>query len=99
MNAEKFSRVVNYCLLMTRLVAPKDTWNLANNGVTLEYVDDRHINVYVNLNIAFYMIYTNEPWLSPKWNGKQNPNEGWWNECGEEIIPNIIEQVFGGVRV
>jgi len=24
-----------------------------------------------------YATYTNEVWISPKWNGKQNPNEGW----------------------
>lgn len=24
------------------------------------------------------MPYTNEIWISPRWKGKKNPNEGWW---------------------
>lgn len=45
--------------------------------------------------IAPYMPYTNEPWLSPRWNGKQNPNEGWWNDSIEFIVQYIGKRLGG----
>ena len=45
--------------------------------------------------IAPYMPYTNETWLSPRWNGKQNPNEGWWNDSIEFIVQYIGKRLGG----
>lgn len=45
--------------------------------------------------IAPYMPYTNEPWLASRWNGAQNPNEGWWNETIEFIVEYIGKRLGG----
>ena len=44
------------------------------------------------------MPYTNEVWISPKWNGKKNPNEGWWNNAVEFIVNYIAKRVKGKVK-
>lgn len=48
--------------------------------------------------IAPYMPYTNEPWISPRWNGKQNPNEGWWNDAIEFIIQYMAKRLGGELQ-
>lgn len=45
--------------------------------------------------IAPYMPYTNEEWVSPKWNGAKNPNEGWWNDTIEFIVQYIGKRLGG----
>lgn len=34
---------------------------------------------------AYYMPYTNEKWVSPRWHGKQNPNQDWWDKAIYDI--------------
>lgn len=70
-----FFRAVN----TLRKLAPKDTGNLAFNAIKGEWSDENTYHIYVDENIAPYMVYTNEPWISSYWRGKQNPNEHWWN--------------------
>ena len=64
---------------------PRDTGNMALNSLRYK-VQGNYIVIYFDTNIAPYVPYTNEPWLSDKWNGKQNPNEGWWDEFAHEFI-------------
>lgn len=47
-----------------------------------------------------YMPYTNEPWVSPRWNGRQNPNLYWFQE-NAEFIAKAMARHLGGryVRV
>lgn len=45
-----------------------------------------------------YMPYTNEPWLSPKWKGRNNPNEGWFEES-TEFMAQMIARHLGGKYV
>jgi len=33
-----------------------------------------------------YVQYTTDEWVSPKWNGRENPNEGWEKEVGDAFI-------------
>lgn len=98
MTAEQFNEIVTKILIDLRLITPYKTGNLCHNGVSIEYVNPDEIRVYVNLDVAFYMVYVNEPWLSPKWHGKKNPNEGWWNKFAEGKIPEII-QAHGGIMI
>lgn len=72
--------------------APYDTGNLAMNSIR---IDQNRGRVIVGGEIADYAVYTNEPWMSDKWNGKQNPNEGWINKSIEEAVP-IIQRVLSG---
>jgi hypothetical protein len=35
---------------------------------------------------APHMKYTEEKWISPQWNGRANPNEGWFREAVELVF-------------
>jgi hypothetical protein len=78
--------------------APKDTGNLRFNGI--QYVFENGIVkkaiIFVDPDIAPYMLYTNEPWTSTRWNGKQNPNESWFNDAAEYAIKTLSAK-YGGV--
>ena len=98
MTKERFTEYVNRFHELLSLLAPKDTGNLAFNSIRVEWHGDNEAAIYVDENIAPYMPYTNETWVSDRWNGKQNPNEAWW----QNAIKQIIEQLnieFGGVTV
>ena len=49
--------------------------------------------VFMTLGIggepAPYATYTNEPWISEKWNGKQNPNQGWIQNGISSALPTL----------
>lgn len=81
-----------------RDLAPKDTWNLAENGVTREYLGDGKWRIYVDLEEAPYMPYTNEPWTSPKWHGAKNPNEGWWHVACQNAMEIVANRLKGTIR-
>nr|DAN97926.1 MAG TPA: hypothetical protein [Caudoviricetes sp.] len=78
--------------------APFDTGNLALNAITLNMPSSNKGAVYVNRQIAPYMPYTNEPWLSPWWRGAKNPNEAWWNTACENAIKNIADLLGGELK-
>ncbi len=60
---------------------------LLKNGFQAEiYIDDK---------IAPYVYYTNEKWLSPKWKGHKNPNEGWVKRGANEVVVFITSAVKG----
>lgn len=88
------TRFYAMCLEMVLTIkkkAPKDTGNLAYNAIKFMWVNDNEFHIWVDEGIAPYMVYTNEPWVSPKWNGKKNPNEKWWDNI-TDIISRIIEK-------
>lgn len=98
MTKERFTEYVNRFQELLSLLAPKDTGNLAFNSIRVEWHGDNEAAIYVDENIAPYMPYTNETWVSDRWNGKQNPNEAWW----QNAIAQIVEQLnieFGGSTV
>jgi hypothetical protein len=43
---------------------------------------------------APHTVYTEEPWISPQWRGRANPNEGWIQE-GQLIVAQLIAAEFG----
>lgn len=53
------------------------TGNLKFNATKVVHEAEQS-RIYVDENIAPYMPYTNEPWISPKWKGAKNPNENWF---------------------
>jgi cell wall-associated NlpC family hydrolase len=59
----------------------KDTGALLGRGI--KNTGDAIIIGNDELN---YAPYTNEAWVSPRWNGKINPNQGW-------IDTNVIQAV------
>lgn len=89
-----------------RKIAPKDTGNLAYNSIKYRWVSKNGFVIYVDTGdigktkprvkgIAPYMPFTNEKWISPRWNGKTNPNENWWNEASEFVIKYIAKRLGG----
>lgn len=76
--------------------APKDSWNLALNGiVTVQDGSERY--VVIGGELAPYAEYTNENWdqFQPPLKGKKNPNEGWIEGTIEFCLP-MIEQIMSG---
>lgn len=82
---------------MRREIIPRDTGNMADNA--LQYIiSQNEIVIYINTKIAPYVPYTNEPWISPKWNGKKNPNEGWWDLFAQTFIEKFNAKLGGTIK-
>lgn len=103
MTEQEFDRL---CMRLVRVVrdrAPKDTGNLAYNGIRYEWRDKETFVIYVdgeppNKGIAPYMPYTNEPWISKRWNGKPNPNQGWWQDAVQLCVDYILNEYKGEIN-
>ena len=82
-------------LLCTALKAacPFRSGNLASTIHVAQDPDGLYV-VIGNENID-YAAATNEPWISPKWNGKKNPNEGWVENTIKKY-ENNIKAIFQG---
>ena len=95
----QIENVIQAAIEAGRPLIPKDTGNLRFNATILENEGRGHLVIYVSGDgengIAPYAPFTNEPWLSPKWNGKKNPNEGWWDRFVEFVV-NYIQMALGG---
>ena len=73
------------------------TGNLKYNALKVLKVPDG-VYLYVNENIAPYMPYTNEKWISPRWKGAQNPNEHWWEHMANKFIIDLARELGGEIR-
>lgn len=81
-----------YLLCCLKADAPIRSSNLAQNGI--QFIADGQVTV--GGEPAPYAVYTNEPWISERWHGKQNPNEGWLKYSIERAKPGI-RSIFSGV--
>lgn len=79
------------------VAAPVDTGNLAYNSIKLERTTTGYV-IYVDDAIAPYMVYTEEPWISPYWNGKKNPNEGWFRKVAKRIARYLKKVLTGKMQ-
>lgn len=96
MNTEDFVKVCQEIVKDLKRNAPRDTGNLAENSIRIEFLDNGNTcKIYVDERIAPYMPFTNEPWISPRWNGKKNPNEQWWNNSSEKLAEDIATYTGG----
>ena len=73
------------------------TGNLKYNALKVLKIPNG-VYVYVNDNIAPYVPYTNERWISPKWKGAKNPNEHWWENMTKKFIDDLASELGGTVR-
>lgn len=90
MTPEEFQKLCEELYQYLKQFVPRDSGNLCDNAVLIEFTDGgNECRIYVDEAIAPYMPFTNEPWLSPKWHGKQNPNEYWWDSAAESIAAKI----------
>lgn len=87
-----YNEFVNLCidmLLIIKETCPIDTGNLRHNAIKFKFINSRKIEIWVNEDIAPYMVYTNEQWLSPKWEGQKNRNESWWQNAVYKCVEMI----------
>lgn len=83
---------------MLRRLAPYDTGNLALNAIKIEFPDPNTCVISVDESIAPYMPYTTFPWLAARWNGKKNPNEGWWEDANKKCMEALAKRIQGVLR-
>ena len=90
---------------------PKKTGNLAYNAIKYKWNSPTQFEIYVDVGDtdafvagekflvgqAPYMPFTNEVWISPRWNGKKNPHQNWWNKEMESVIKYIARRLGGQV--
>lgn len=93
-----FRRACENAVKELRSFAPYDTGNLALNAIRMEMESPTVCLIYVDESIAPYMPFTTRPWISPRWNGRKNPNEGWWQRAGEHVVKIVAENVKGKVE-
>lgn len=95
MTKAKFDAICLEAVEDLRRFAPIDTGNLRYNAIRYEWIDESTFKIYVDESIAPYMPYTNEEWLSPRWHGKKNPNEKWFDKACEYIIDKVMQELNG----
>lgn len=72
-----------------RKKCPYDTGNM-HNTMSFEQVGRNHYRIRINPNdSAPYAVYTNEKWISPKWNGAHNPNYKWIDEGVQAVVKDL----------
>lgn len=78
---------------------PEALWtgNLKYNALKVMQAPNGML-IYVDQNIAPYMPYTNEKWISPKWKGAKNPNENWWENMCKDFVKDLAKELKGKVR-
>lgn len=93
----KFQKVCLQAVWLLKAKAPIDTGNLRNNAIRYKFENNKCI-IYVDQKVAPYMVYTNEPWISPRWNGKKNPNEKWFDNATKHIVESLAETLHGSFK-
>ena len=88
---DKIDRVVKAEVVYLRSQTPYRSGNLRTHGVTMRRVANNVWEIYIDVDQAPYMKYTNENWnqFRPPLQGKKNPNEGWWNRVCEEVMDRM----------
>jgi hypothetical protein len=71
--------------------APVRTGNLANS-IKVSYTETG-FKIFIDTNQAPYATYTINPWLSERWKGRANPNEGWFEDAAN-IVARYISTVL-----
>lgn len=61
------------CLSIVKRHQPEKKSGELNASIKLTFNND---GFSISIS-APHTVYTEEEWLSPRWNGKQNPNQGW----------------------
>jgi len=80
--------IENTILQIFKVIAPIVTGALEGR-IYIEYTE-YGFNIVSDI---YYMPYTEERWLSAKWRGRENPNEGWFREANEQamrFLSNLI---------
>lgn len=94
MNKSEFIRRCNTLFRDLSPRSPIDTGNLRYNSMKIAFSNNgNECRIFVDEDIAPYMPYTNEPWISPKWHGKKNPNEKWFDNAAVAVIERFLAKI------
>lgn len=95
MTKRQFMKIVDQAFKLTKSRSPYKTGNLRDNAIRLEWVNDNEARIYVEENIAPYMVFTNEEWIN---RAGKNPHEEWWGETAQEIAEMIAKTTKGVLK-
>lgn len=71
------------------------TGNMAFNAARMRFNGADICRIYIDDRIAPYLPYTIKPWISPRWKGHKNPNEGWFGRSARIIAENVAHKTNG----
>ncbi len=91
MEQQAFLKLCHAGFFLVRRRSPYDKGNLRNNAVRIGLENTYTARIYIDDATAPYMPYTNEPWVSPKWRGKKNPNEFWFDRTAQSMYGLVRE--------
>ena len=77
---------------------PYRTGNLRYNAFKYKRTGLNSWRIYIDHSIAPYDIFVNGKWVSPKWGGKENDNEGFWQEVCDFIIDYLHKELGGELK-
>lgn len=95
MTSNRFIRLCIECANILRKHSPYKTGNLRHNAIKIEFPDANTCRIYVELEIAPYMPFTNEKWIN---RSGDNPNEGWFDEAVQEIVQYLANKLHGELK-
>ena len=98
MEQSQFIALTMNAFQIFRSIVPIDTGNMRYNATNYMNMGGLSCQIKVDGNIAPYAVYTNAPWVSPRWHGKKNPNEG-WVQGGLELVAMYLSQQLGGAPI
>lgn len=94
MTDKQFAKLCNSVLRKLKPTTPIDTGNLRYNAFKISFEQGgKACRFWIDEDIAPYMVYTNESWVSDFWHGRKNPNEGWWQKT-ISYAQRLIEQAL-----
>ena len=97
----RYEAAADFLVVYLTLKAPNIFWlstgNLRSSIRKAWNPDAGHWQVVIGGELAPYAVYTNEPWISPRWNGKENPNLYWVERACQEAAPTLSLIMSGEV--
>jgi hypothetical protein len=88
----RVARIAHEAYNYLKSVSPYDTGNLRYNAIKIIKHSNSKYEILIDGRIAPYAVYTNEKWISPKWNGRKNPNEKWIDMAAQFIAERIVTE-------
>lgn len=95
MTSNRFIQLCNECADILRKRSPYKTGNLRLNAIKIEFSNADTCRIYVDENVAPYMLYTNEEWIN---RSGDNPNEGWFDDAAQEIVQYLANKLQGEIK-
>lgn len=87
--------IAHKCLEYMRAICPVDSGNMRDTMRAVKTARNQYAVIINPDNLAYYAVYTNEKWISDRWNGRKNPNEK-WIDSGVTTFAMYLAQALGG---